>query len=92
MVRPRRSTSEGRCTGSTVTSRRLRGVPQQALELARAIANSWDEAHALVGLGRCALAVGHPHGKLWHRAGAPAAGWPRYETQIRPAWVLRVES
>ena len=60
------------------------GCHQQALELARAIANSWDEAHALVGLGRCALAVGHPHSKPWHRAGAPAAGWPRYETQIRP--------
>ena len=30
------------------------GCHQQALELARAIANSWDEAHVLVGLGRCA--------------------------------------
>jgi len=28
---------------------------QQALELARAIASSWDEAHALAGLGRCAM-------------------------------------
>ena len=32
---------------------------QQALDLAREIASSWDEAHALAGLGRCALAVGH---------------------------------
>ena len=32
---------------------------QQALDLARAIASSWDEAHALAGLGRCALAAGH---------------------------------
>jgi tetratricopeptide (TPR) repeat protein len=33
---------------------------QQALDLARAIAitSSWDEAHALAGLGRCALAAG----------------------------------
>jgi hypothetical protein len=30
---------------------------QQALELARAIGASWDEAHALAGLGRCALAA-----------------------------------
>ena len=32
---------------------------QRALDLARAIASSWDEAHALAGLGRCALAAGH---------------------------------
>jgi tetratricopeptide (TPR) repeat protein len=31
---------------------------RQALELARAIAVGWDEAHALAGLGRCALAAG----------------------------------
>ena len=36
------------------------GCHQQALDLARAIASSWDEAHALAGLGRCALAAGHP--------------------------------
>ena len=35
------------------------GFHQQALDLARAIASSWDEAHALAGLGRCALAAGH---------------------------------
>ena len=35
------------------------GCHQQALELARAIASSWNEAHAVAGLGRCALAVGH---------------------------------
>lgn len=33
---------------------------QQALEMARAIGSSLDEAHALAGLGRCALAVGRP--------------------------------
>jgi len=32
---------------------------QQALQLARAIASSRDEAEALAGLGRCALAAGH---------------------------------
>jgi len=30
---------------------------QQALDLARQIGSSWDEAHALAGLGRCALAA-----------------------------------
>ena len=35
------------------------GCHQQALELARAIASSWDEAHALAGLGRGAMAAGH---------------------------------
>ena len=35
------------------------GCHQQALDLARAIAASWGEAHALAGLGRCALAAGH---------------------------------
>jgi hypothetical protein len=34
-------------------------VPPAALDLARAIASPWDEAHALAGLGRCALAAGH---------------------------------
>ena len=32
---------------------------QQALGLARQIGSFWDEAHALAGLGRCALAAGH---------------------------------
>jgi tetratricopeptide (TPR) repeat protein len=31
---------------------------RQALDLAREIDSSWDEAHALAGLGRCALAAG----------------------------------
>jgi tetratricopeptide (TPR) repeat protein/transcriptional regulator with XRE-family HTH domain len=31
---------------------------QQALDLAREIASYWDEAHALAGLSRCALAAG----------------------------------
>jgi tetratricopeptide (TPR) repeat protein len=35
------------------------GSHHQALELARQIGSSWDEAHALAGLGRCALAAGH---------------------------------
>ena len=34
------------------------GCHRQALDLARADASSWDEAHALAGLGRCALAAG----------------------------------
>lgn len=32
---------------------------QRALELARAIPSTWDEACALAGLGRCASAIGH---------------------------------
>ena len=35
------------------------GCHRQALNLARQIGSSWDEAHALAGLGRCALAAGH---------------------------------
>ncbi len=35
------------------------GCHQQALDLARAIASSWNEAHVLAGLGRCATAAGH---------------------------------
>lgn len=31
---------------------------RQALEIARAIANAWDEGQALAGLGRCAIATG----------------------------------
>lgn len=31
---------------------------RQALGLAREIASPWDEAQALVGLGRCSLAAG----------------------------------
>jgi tetratricopeptide (TPR) repeat protein len=31
---------------------------RQALDLAREIASSWDEAQALAGLGRCAQAAG----------------------------------
>ena len=31
---------------------------QQALKLARELDSSWDEAHALAGLGRCAVAAG----------------------------------
>jgi hypothetical protein len=40
-----------------VTLRRPRGCYQQALDLARATGSSF-EAHALAGLGRCALAAG----------------------------------
>jgi tetratricopeptide (TPR) repeat protein len=35
------------------------GYHQQALDLARVTARSLHEAHALAGLGRCALAGGH---------------------------------
>jgi tetratricopeptide (TPR) repeat protein len=38
---------------------RAEGRHRQALELARAITSTWDQAHALAGLGRCALAAGH---------------------------------
>jgi tetratricopeptide (TPR) repeat protein len=34
------------------------GCHEQALEVARAINDSEDEAHALAGLGRCAQAAG----------------------------------
>jgi hypothetical protein len=34
-------------------------MPPAGLGLARQIGSAWDEAHALAGLGRCALAVGH---------------------------------
>src|ERR1700761_4167308 len=37
---------------------RAGGCHQQALELARAVSSSWDEAQALAGLGRCAIADG----------------------------------
>jgi len=61
-----------RCQASTVpgvTSRWARNtagihrasaarIARSALGLARAIGSPWDEAHALAGLGRCALAVG----------------------------------
>ena len=39
--------------------RQARSCHRQALDLARQIGSSQDEAHALAGLGRCALAVGH---------------------------------
>ena len=35
---------------------------RQALDLAREIGSAWDEAHALAGLGRCALAAGDTDG------------------------------
>ena len=47
--------------------------------MARAIASPWDEAHALAGLGRCAMAADHAaqaEALLWqaltvfHRIGA----------------------
>ena len=58
------------------------GCHQRALDLAGAIASSWDEAHALAGLGRCALAAGHATQaeillrqalKIFHRIGAAEA-------------------
>jgi tetratricopeptide (TPR) repeat protein len=38
--------------------RQARSCHQEALKLARQIDSSWDEAHALAGLARCALAAG----------------------------------
>jgi hypothetical protein len=46
---------------------------QQALDVARQIDSPWDEAHALAGLGRCALAAGHTK---------PA------EARLRQAWEI----
>ncbi len=46
--------------------RRAVSCHQQALDLARQIGSSWDEAQALAGLGRCALAAGHT-AKAEHR-------------------------
>ena len=41
---------------------------QQALELACSIGSSWEEAHALAGLGRCALAADRTaEGEAWLR-------------------------
>jgi hypothetical protein len=54
----------------------------QALDLARQIESEWDEAHALAGLGRCALAHGHTaeaetslrqSGEIFRRIGAAEA-------------------
>jgi DNA-binding SARP family transcriptional activator len=39
---------------------RAEACHSQALILAREIDSSWDEAHAVAGLGRCALAAGEP--------------------------------
>jgi len=77
VVRPRRSTTEGRCTGSALNSRRPRCATRQALELVRAIASSWDEAHALVGLGRCALAAGHAT-RICYGLLSSGRGWSRF--------------
>ena len=61
---------------------RAEGCHQLARELARDTASPWDEAHALAGLGRCALAAGHaPHAgillrqalKIFQRIGAAEA-------------------
>ena len=55
---------------------------QRALDLARAIGSAWDEAHALAGLGRCALAAGRVTEaaddlrqalEIFQRIGAPEA-------------------
>jgi lipopolysaccharide biosynthesis regulator YciM len=51
--------SHGRCTRVRGDLARAEGCHRQALDLARAVASSWDEANALAGLGRCALAAGH---------------------------------
>jgi hypothetical protein len=41
---------------------------RQALDLARQIGSSWDEANALAGHGRCEMAAGRistAEGRLW---------------------------
>jgi Tfp pilus assembly protein PilF len=42
-----------------VTSPKLKDATSGPLERAHTIASSWSEAHALAGLGRCAMADGH---------------------------------
>ena len=62
---------------------------QQALELARAIASPWDEARALAGLGRCALAgerAARPRpycGRRWRYSSGSARPRPR---TCSPSW------
>lgn len=71
---------------------------QQALDLSRQIGTAWDEAHALAGLGRCALAVGHTATaedmlrqalEIFQRIGAAEAAEVSAElqalTEVRPA-------
>lgn len=48
---------EARCTGADGEIAQAERRHRQALELARVIASSCDEAHALAGLGRCAMAA-----------------------------------
>lgn len=64
--------------------RQARSCHQDALKLARQIDSSWDEAHALAGLARCALAAGraadaqadlrHAHERFQRIGAADAAG------------------
>ena len=62
---------------------RAEGCHRQALDLSRLIGSSWDEAHALAGLGRCTLAAGHATQaaallrqalEIFQRTGAAEAG------------------
>jgi hypothetical protein len=45
--------------GTTATSVTGSARPTPLATSGTSIASSWDEAHALAGLGRCALAAGH---------------------------------
>jgi tetratricopeptide (TPR) repeat protein len=61
--------SEAEALNDVGALRRVRGdlrqagsCHRQALDLARQIGSSWDEAHALAGLGRCARAAGRTAG------------------------------
>ena len=49
---------QGCCTGPVVIPQKLTGATGRPLQLARAIPSPWDEAHALAGMGRCAMATG----------------------------------
>jgi tetratricopeptide (TPR) repeat protein len=78
---------------------RARECHQQALDLARKIDSPWDEAHALVGLGRCTRAPGHiaqartylqQARQIFERIGAAEAGEVAAEldadqAELRPA-------
>ena len=70
---------------------RARSCHQRALDLAREIGIAWDEAHALAGLGRCALAAQRTQrrqgncGRRWRSSGGSARPKPpRSRPNCRP--------
>ena len=55
---PRLVTRAPRCTWSRAILARAEAEHQTALAIALQIGSSWDQAFALAGLGRCAIAAG----------------------------------